>query len=79
MERNFISYDHETTDSLNEPYDYRSIMHYNNKAFSRNGRDTMQSNNDPRRRFGKRKSLSAVDIRQLSKLYSCSQKKKGNW
>lgn len=76
MERNFISYSHETTDSLNEPYDYSSIMHYNNKAFTSNGRDTMQSKINPLLRFGKRNGFSTVDIRQLAKLYSCPKLKK---
>lgn len=72
MERNFLSYSHYPVDSLNEPYDLLSIMHYDNKAFSSNGQDTMQSIRNPKIRFGRFRSLSRVDIRQLTKLYSCS-------
>ena len=71
MERNFISYSHYPVDTLNEPYDYFSIMHYGNKAFSSNGKDTMQSRGNPYLRFGKRRSLSGVDIKQLTRLYRC--------
>ena len=71
MERNFLSYSHHPVDSLNEPYDLFSIMHYDNKAFSRNGQDTMQSRKNPYLRFGRHRSLSRVDIKQLTKLYNC--------
>ncbi|CAB3998734.1 zinc metallo ase nas-4-like, partial [Paramuricea clavata] len=71
MKRNFRSYSHYPADSLNEPYDLFSIMHYDNKAFSSNGQDTMQSRRNPYLRFGKLRSLSRVDIKQLTKLYSC--------
>ncbi|XP_028402566.1 zinc metalloproteinase nas-4-like [Dendronephthya gigantea] len=76
MERNFLSYSHYPADSLNEPYDLFSIMHYDNKAFSGNGQDTMQSIRDPGFRFGRFRSLSHVDIRQLKKLYSCTARTK---
>lgn len=72
MERNFLSYSHYPADSLNEPYDLFSIMHYDNKAFSGNGQDTMQSRTNPYLRFGRVRSLSIVDIKQLTKLYNCS-------
>ena len=76
MESNFFSYSHYPVDSLDEPYDLFSIMHYDNKAFSGNGQDTMQSKTNPYLRFGKVRSLSVVDIKQLMKLYSCSPRSK---
>lgn len=40
-EFNFNKYDRSKTDSLETPYDYGSVMHYDSKAFSRNGRPTI--------------------------------------
>ena len=38
MEFNFNKYDRSKIDSPGTPYDYASVMHYDSKAFSRNGR-----------------------------------------
>ncbi|XP_031553445.1 zinc metalloproteinase nas-15-like [Actinia tenebrosa] len=67
---NFRKYSHGQADTLNEPYDYGSIMHYPRKAFTRNGKETIV----PKRSgvtIGQRRGLSRIDIRQLNKLYKC--------
>ena len=73
MERNFKSYSNGVTDTLNQPYDLNSIMHYGNKAFSKNGRDTIISRKYPRIALGaKKEKLSHIDTTQLNELYKCS-------
>ena len=59
--------------SLGQPYDFQSIMHYSNKAFSRNGGDTIQSKADPTMKLGNENSLSAVDVLQINLLYRCPE------
>lgn len=61
---------HQNTDGL--PYDFKSVMHYKNKAFSKNERNTVTALNDPKRTLGKRNDFSALDIVRVNKLYSCS-------
>ena len=56
-------------DTLGEPYDPDSIMHYANNAFSKNGLPTLIYKADPKRRLGQRNGLSEIDILQLNKLY----------
>nr|VFU02998.1 mRNA [Oulactis sp. MM-2018] len=67
---NFKKYSHGQADTLGEPYDYGSIMHYPRRAFSRNGKETIV----PKKSgvtIGQRRGLSRIDIRQLNKLYKC--------
>lgn len=73
MERNFKCYKNGVTDTLNQPYDLKSIMHYGNKAFSKNGGNTIIS-----RKYGanlqlgaKQEKLSFIDTKQLNQLYKC--------
>ncbi|ELT87968.1 hypothetical protein CAPTEDRAFT_224057 [Capitella teleta] len=57
-------------DSLGQPYDYYSIMHYRRKTFSRLGKITME----PRERgvqIGQRDALSPGDRMQANLLYNC--------
>ncbi|VDO93653.1 unnamed protein product [Soboliphyme baturini] len=60
-------------DTLDEDYDYRSIMHYGQKTFSANGLDTIvpRVSGVP---IGIAKDLSITDIRKINKLYNCKSK-----
>lgn len=59
--------------TLGQPYDFQSIMHYSNKEFSKNGRDTIQALSDPSMPLGNVNSLSAVDVMQINLLYNCPE------
>lgn len=52
-------------------YDFSSIMHYGNYAFSKNNKPTMISVKDPMLQFGQIEKLSETDILQLNSIYDC--------
>lgn len=58
--------------TLEEEYDYGSVMHYSQGAFSKNGRATIA----PKNFFGgiimgQRIGFSPTDLRKINKLYNC--------
>jgi len=59
--------------TLDTPYDYGSVMHYGGKAFTANKKPTIVAKDDPTRKLGQRKGLSALDILKLNKLYGCKK------
>jgi len=59
---------------LGEPYDMNSVMHYYDKAFSKNGRKTIQRRDGKNIQFRQSKGFSRIDVRKLNKLYRCSSK-----
>ncbi|XP_073253971.1 hatching enzyme 1.2-like [Porites lutea] len=71
FEKNFDSYGPDRVDSAEEPYDFDSLMHYDNQAFSKNGENTLQAISDPDRHLGNKDDFSAIDIKQLLKHYPC--------
>ncbi|XP_028416456.1 zinc metalloproteinase nas-6-like [Dendronephthya gigantea] len=75
MRRNFVSYKHGPIDALGEPYDFNSIMHYDNKAFTKNGGDTIRSLTKPKMRLGQLRRLTKIDVSQINKLYRCKERK----
>lgn len=58
-----------SVDSLGSPYDYDSVMHYHNWAFSKNGEQTINS-------FGNAIDpddyMSTLDVQQIRLMYQCS-------
>ncbi|KAK7883812.1 hypothetical protein WMY93_026935 [Mugilogobius chulae] len=52
------------------PYDYGSVMHYRNTAFSKNGRPTLVAR-DGHSKFGYATEMSLCDIQRVNRLY-CS-------
>jgi len=72
MEYNFQKYNWNTIQHLNEPYNLRSIMHYGSKAFSKNGRNTLDAINGGNiGHLGQRGGFSQIDLNKLKKLYKC--------
>ena len=76
QEYNFNKNTADEVNSLGEPYDFYSIMHYARNTFSRSTfLETIlprpATNTMSRIEIGQRVKLSAGDISQASKLYSC--------
>ncbi|KAM9366932.1 hatching enzyme 1.2-like isoform 2-T2 [Symphorus nematophorus] len=67
-ESNFVR---RPTNNLGTPYDFNSVMHYSNFAFSKNGKPTIIAKSDPDLSFGRAKQMSANDIARVNKLYRC--------
>ncbi|XP_077987710.1 bone morphogenetic protein 1 homolog isoform X2 [Glandiceps talaboti] len=67
---NFNKHSKSKVNSLAQPYDYNSVMHYGTKYYSKNGRHTMKPK-DEDAYIGQRLELSDMDIRQTNLLYNC--------
>lgn len=68
MQSNFNK---ENTNNLNTPYDYSSVMHYGNTAFSINGLPTITPIPNPTVAIGQRVDMSNIDIQRINTLYKC--------
>uniref|UniRef100_A0A914BVX0 Metalloendopeptidase n=1 Tax=Acrobeloides nanus TaxID=290746 RepID=A0A914BVX0_9BILA len=59
-------------DTLGLDYDYKSIMHYDSTAFSRNGQNTIETTvNGFTTVIGSATDLSELDVQKINKLYKC--------
>lgn len=54
-------------------YNFNSVMHYRNNAFTNNGEDTLVAKDQPRMRFGQRDNWSKGDVRTINEVYCLSQ------
>jgi len=79
QEHNFNRYKPKQMDSQGGAYDFSSIMHYGNYAFSKNNKPTMLSVKDPMLQFGQIEKLSDTDILQLNSIYDCKSDKSRGW
>ncbi|XP_073349454.1 hatching enzyme 1.2-like [Pagrus major] len=62
--------------TLNLPYDLKSIMHYGSYFFSQDGSATVLAKQGEAQ-MGQRTHLSHLDIQRLNKLYHCDERMKG--
>lgn len=74
-EDNFAIYNHGVIDSMNFPYDYNSATHYHNTEFTKNGRDTLQSIDQPKQKLGNDYGMSKIDIKKIWQYYKCYKKR----
>lgn len=68
----FEKYGMNVIDQLSEPYDYSSIMHYGQYAFSANGKRTIVARKSGSQKMGQRIQFSEIDLRKINRLYQCS-------
>lgn len=59
------------------PYDYNSVMHYNGRAFTKNGEPTIIPLRETEAVIGQRKQMSELDIEKINKMYKCDGNKSG--
>lgn len=66
---NFAKASPGTTDAMNVPYDFDSVLHYSANAFSTNGQPTIISKVGPKPNMGQRRGFSAGDLQKLNRMY----------
>ncbi|CAF0776687.1 unnamed protein product [Adineta ricciae] len=75
-EHNFDKFTSSQVNTFNQAYDYGSIMHYRNDAFSTNGRPTIRpilaGYENWETYMGRGDKMSAQDIQKLKAYYGCS-------
>ena len=64
------------TSTYNLPYDYRSIMHYGGRYFSKNRKLTIRTKKSRHQKLiGQRTRLSNGDVKLIKKMYGCKKKR----
>ncbi|KAJ6636112.1 Zinc metalloproteinase nas-7 [Pseudolycoriella hygida] len=61
-----------TTSGFGTTYDFTSVMHYSDHAFSSNGQPTIVSKKQFDGKMGQRDGFSKMDIEKINKMYKCS-------
>ncbi|XP_065068435.1 uncharacterized protein LOC135693793 [Rhopilema esculentum] len=75
---NFKRMTYQQSITQDTPYDYKSIMHYTQTTFTRDGQDTMRAKFDPAMPLGNTE-MSDLDILELNKLYQCHVSSSAKW
>lgn len=72
MENNHRNFEIQTADNITHcktEYDFKSVMHYGTKDFSKNGLDTIRPK-QPHKKI-ERNGLSEIDKLEINRLYKC--------
>lgn len=70
MQGQFGNFKKYLTNTLNQPYDFNSIMHYRNNEFSKNGFNTIEAKQNTRLVLGNN-GFSKQDIVSINLMYNC--------
>lgn len=70
-ERNFDKAKPGETINFGAKYDFASVMHYSNVAFSRNGQPTIEAKVRTTDVMGQREGFSRLDLHKINKMYRC--------
>ena len=54
-------------------YDYGSVLHYSENAFSKNGQPTIVAKMKTKDKMGQREGFSKKDIEKINKMYKCQR------
>ncbi|XP_066926859.1 zinc metalloproteinase nas-4-like [Clytia hemisphaerica] len=68
---NFNKYSGFEVSDENVGYNFASLMHYRNDAFTMNGKDTLIAKGDESLKFGQRIKFSVGDVRGINRFYQC--------
>ncbi|XP_018323799.1 zinc metalloproteinase nas-13-like [Agrilus planipennis] len=68
---NFEKYSEKEVSHFGVPYDYGSVMHYSDYAFSKNGKKTIEAKK-PNVTLGQRNGFSPSDVQKLNLMYNCN-------
>lgn len=68
---NFQKYELHSVKDMGIAYNFASVMHYRNDAFTKNGKDTLSALSDEDLKFGQRIKWSVGDVKQINRLYNC--------
>ncbi|KDR21945.1 zinc metalloproteinase nas-14-like isoform X2 [Zootermopsis nevadensis] len=71
FKNNFVKAPDDVATTYNVPYDYKSLMHYHNTAYSKNGKNTIVAKNDTSLILGQVEGPTEGDIKKIRKLYNC--------
>ncbi|XP_068623853.1 hatching enzyme 1.2-like [Battus philenor] len=71
-ENNFKKSDSQYTSGYGVPYDYNSVMHYSEYAFSKNSKKTIEPKVGGVK-LGQRDGLSRGDVRKINTMYNCKK------
>jgi len=71
---NFNKYSFDTVTNLDVKYNFMSVMHYRNDAFTKNHEDTLVPMHKEPFRFGQRSHWTPGDVKQVNRLYNCVAK-----